>query len=254
MVTAIQRARAVGQRFLIPPERSPDMEILDDNVHDPGELAENFRDIRRVNHLLGGTSVILRQLPWLLDAVPATQSISILDLATGTADIPLAIVRWAKRHDRTVQVTASDVSDQILSIARDETRGHPEITIERHDARSVPLPDNQFDLVICSLSLHHFTPEDAVQVLREMRRLARHGIILNDLYRTRAGYALTWIAARVTTRNRLTRNDAPLSVLRAYSPDELRDLLRQAGCDTATITKHLWFRMVAVERKANHGR
>ncbi len=228
--------------------RSEEMEILDEQRHDPGELAENFRDIRRVNAFLGGRSIILRLLPQLIQDVPSDRPVSILDLATGSADIPLAVADWAKRRGIPVQITASDYMEDVLTLARHEVGNHPSISVTRHDARSVPLPDNSFDIVLCSLSLHHFPAEEAVMILREMDRLARHGFILNDLRRSGLGYAAAWIASRLTTRNRLTRNDAPLSVRRAFTPEELRALLRQAEIDGAEVSLHPWFRMAALKR------
>ena len=90
-----------------------------------------------------------------------------------------------------------------------------------------------------------------MQVLREMDRLSRTGFILNDIRRCLAGYVAAWGASRVATRNRLTRHDMPLSVLRAYTPDELRALLRQAGIPDATVTTHPLFRMAAVHRQGS---
>lgn len=244
-----QVAQTIGSarsRFVTPMPRSEEAELLDEIAPDPIELAINFRDIKRVNHLLGGTSAVLRQLPQLLDLVPSGRPITVLDLATGCADIPVAISRWARQRRVPMTIVASDASEDILTLARAEVAGNPDITIARYNARAVPLPDKQFDIVLCSLSLHHFPPRHAIQVLREMDRLARTGFILNDLRRSRGGYAAAWIAARLTTRNRLTRNDAPLSVRRAYTPAELEDLLHRAGIDHAAISKHLWFRMTAV--------
>ena len=231
------------------PPRSTAAELLDGDGHDRAELAVNFRDIRRVNQLLGGTATILRHLPQLIDRVPGAGPISILDLATGSADIPVAVVRWATERGRAVSITASDSSDEILELARHEIAGRPEISLVRCDARWAPLPDRQFDIVLCSLSLHHFTPEDAVLVLREMDRLSRYGFILNDLRRGRLGYIAARAAARATTRNRLTRHDAPLSVLRAYTPSELKLLVEVAGIKDASISTNLWFRMAAVTAK-----
>lgn len=248
MMIPLQRMRDFGKQLLIPAERSLKTELLDTDGHAPAELGENFRDICRVNQLLGGTSVILRHLPALVADIPQDQPVTILDLATGTADIPCAIVKWSRKQNRAVEIVASDVSEDILSLAREATRSHPEISLVRYDARSVPLPDKQYDIVLCSLSLHHFSPNDAILVLREMRRLAKVGIILNDLSRSRVGYVAAWIASRLTTRNRLTRHDAPLSVLRAYTPDELANLFRRAGYRSPRISRHLWFRMAAVEQ------
>lgn len=228
--------------------RSDAREMLDEERHDLRELDENFRDIRRVNAFLGGQSVILRLLPRLIEGMPDTRPVTILDLATGCADIPLAVARWADRRAIPVQITASDYLEDVLTLARAAVADHPAISIVRHDARSVALPDNAFDIVLCSLSLHHFPDDEAVMIIREMNRLARHGFILNDLRRSRLGYVAAWIASRLTTRNRLTRNDAPLSVRRAFTPDELRGLLQQAGVGGAEISRHLWFRMAALKR------
>lgn len=231
--------------------RSDEAELMDGTGLDPAELAANLRDIRRVNRLLGGTAVVLRHLPTVLESLPPEQPVTMLDLATGSADIPLAVLDWTQRHGRAVEMIASDSSPAILAIAREHVGNRPGIVLAQHDARAVALPDGSVDIVLCSLSLHHVGPADAVRVLREMRRLARVGFILNDLRRSRPGYLAAWVAARLTTRNRLTRHDAPLSVRRAYTPAELRDLLRQAGIDDARITTHPWYRMAAVVRTAD---
>lgn len=248
------RAPIAITRRLSPIARSEAAELMDaPGGLDPAELAANFRDIRRVNALLGGTHVVLRHLPGLLDLVPPDRPVSVLDLATGSADIPLALQRWACRQGRQLAITASDVADDMLAVADTHLRGEPGIVLAKHDARDVPLPDRSFDLVLCSLALHHFSPEEAVRVLQEMRRLARTGAIVNDLTRSRTGYAAAWLAAQFTTRNRLTRHDAPLSVKRAYTPVELRDLLRQAGIAHARVTTHPMFRMAAVWRSEHDG-
>ena len=236
-----------GYRLIRPLQRSDEAELMDQADLDLAELAENLRDIRRVNRLLGGTTVVLRHLPRILATIPDSRPVTLLDLATGSGDIPIAVSHWAKRHGIAMTITASDYSDQILDIARTQLAGNPKITLARYDARAVPLPDKSVDIVLCSLSLHHFRPDDAVRVLGEMDRIARVGFILNDLCRSHAGYVAARVAARLTTRNRLTRNDAPLSVRRAYTVAELRALLDRAGIRDATVSAHPWFRLAAVK-------
>lgn len=227
--------------------RAGDEELLDQPGLDTHELTANLRDIQRVNRFFGGTRTVLRYLPALVATVPADRPLTVLDLATGAADIPRAVVDWGRRHGRAVHVTASDWSDDILAVATEQTVNYPEITFARCDARALPFPDASFNLVLCSLALHHFAPPDAVAVLREIDRLAVHGFIVNDLVRSRRGFVATWLASRVTTRNRLTRHDAPLSIRRAYTPTELRALLADAGIHDARIRRHPWFRMAATE-------
>ncbi|MDQ3226177.1 MAG: methyltransferase domain-containing protein, partial [Chloroflexota bacterium] len=156
---------------------------------------------------------------------------------------------WAARHDRPLRMTVSDLSPQILAAARRTLADTPEVTFTVCDARQVALPDRAFDVVLCSLALHHFAPPDAVRVLREMDRLCRTGFIVNDIRRSAAGYVAAWIASRLATRNRLTRHDMPLSVRRAYTPGELRALLQEAGIAGAIVTTHPLFRMAAVRVK-----
>jgi ubiquinone/menaquinone biosynthesis C-methylase UbiE len=227
--------------------RSDERELLDEPIHDQRELDANLRDIRRINLLLGGKSTTLRHLPRLFAAIPSGQPITILDLATGSGDIPLAITRLAARTHRQIQIIASDFDEAVQDAAHQHIGNRSDITIEQYDARAVPLPDGSVDIVLCSLALHHFAPSDAVAILREMDRLARVGFILNDLRRSRLGWISATIMTRVTTRNRLTRNDAPLSVRRAYTPTELAELLQSAGISGATISRHHWFRMAAVK-------
>jgi ubiquinone/menaquinone biosynthesis C-methylase UbiE len=231
------------------PHRTDAEELLDLPDHDPDELAANLHDIRTVNRLAGGSAVVLKHLPPLIANLPHEQPVHILDLATGSGDIPRELAGWAVRRGRSVSLTLTDLSPQILELARRTLADEPGATFAVCDARDAPFPDRAFDVVLCSLSLHHFAPVDGVRVLREMDRLSRAGFILNDIRRCITGYVAAWAASRMATRNRLTRHDMPLSVRRAYTPGELRALLHEAGIEHATVTTHPLFRMAAVQRK-----
>jgi ubiquinone/menaquinone biosynthesis C-methylase UbiE len=230
--------------------RSEAAELLDQEGHDPGDLAANLRDIRAVNRLAGGAATVLRHLPALAGRVPRGRPVELLDLATGSGDIPLAVHQWAARNGRSIRLTVSDLSPPILAAARRTLAGIPDVTFMACDARAVPLADGAFDIALCSLALHHFAPGDAVRVLREMNRLSRVGFIVNDIRRCVPGYLAAWAASRVATRNRLTRHDMPLSVRRAYTPRELRGLLLEAGIGDAKVTTHPLFRMAGVRSKS----
>ena len=230
-------------------ERNDGAELIDAASHDLEELAANLRDIARVNRLAGGISTVLSHLPGLVCRVPRGRPVAILDLATGGGDIPRAVAAWAARNGRPISLIVSDHSPAILDVARQSLAGVPDVTFLCGDARAVPLPDCSCDIVLCSLSLHHFSPANGVRVLREMDRLARAGFIVNDIRRCGAGYIAAWTASRIATRNRLTRHDMPLSVRRAYTPRELRALLVAAGLGDAAIFHHPLFRMAAVHVK-----
>lgn len=212
-----------------------------------GEVVGNLRDIRLANRWLGGTRATLNAVrPWLSTS-HREAPVSILDVATGSADIPVAIADWSRRSGLHVRIVATDVQPDVLAIARAAERPG-QIIIEQADACELPYPSGSFDLVTLSLALHHFEPEGAMRVLREMRRVARSRMVVNDLDRSRMGYAGAWLVAHLLTTNRLTRNDAPLSVRRAYTRREALALAHAAGWHGATVRGVVPFRLLLTGR------
>jgi ubiquinone/menaquinone biosynthesis C-methylase UbiE len=246
-------AQSMVRRMLAIPHRIEGDELLDEAGHDPAELAASLRDVRCINQVFGGLRTVRTQLPRLLAATSPERPVTILDLATGSADIPINVVRWARRQGREVEITASDYSADILAIAARRVAGYPNIHLRQCDAREVPFADASFDIVLCSLALHHFAPPDAVRVLAEMDRVSRVGFIVNDLARSRPGYIGAWLVGRLATRNRITRHDAPLSALRAYTPGELRALMDRAGVADVEVRSNPWFRMSATKIHGDPG-
>jgi len=228
------------------PRRTHAAEYLDEPGHDPRELEESLGHVAAVNHWLGGTRAVLRHVLPLLSPGRTTQ---ILDVGTGAADIPRAIVRAARRRSLAVRVVAADLHPQILAIARRETAAYPEITVERANALALPYPDDAFDLALLSLTLHHFEEEDQVRALRELARVSRGAVVVNELLRSRANYlGARLLAATLWRRNRLTRHDGPLSVLRAFTAPELLSLARRAGLREPRVHRHFFQRLVLVAR------
>ena len=211
-------------------ERSTDvLELLDEELDDPDALDGNLRDLRRVNRWLGGVALSAAAIEAL---APDVTRLSMVDVGTGGADIPTALLDRAHREGRGLTITAIDSREEIVAAA---LRVNPELAnthgliLETGDGRRLDFPDRSFDLAHCSLVLHHLEPEAAVELLREMGRVARIGVVINDLDRTRLDLAGALLLARLATRNRYSRNDGPLSVRRAYRVPEVVRLLRTAG-------------------------
>ena len=226
------------------PRRAHAAEYLDEPGHDPRELEASLGHVAAVNRWLGGTRAVLRHvLPRLLP----DRTTCILDVGTGDGDIPRAIVRAARRRDLAVRIVAADLHPQILEIARRKTAAYPEISVERADALSLPYPDDAFDIALLTLTLHHFEGEDQEKALRELARISRGVIVVNELLRSRANYlGARLLAATVWRRNRITRHDGPLSVLRAFTAPELLALSRNAGLREARVYRHFFQRLVLV--------
>ena len=205
-------------------------ELLDGPLDDPDALRGNLRDLARINRWMGGTAASRRALDRLLDG--RTVPHSLLDVGTGGADIPLDLLDAAGRRGRTLRVTGVDSRAEVLDAARaiDPRVGTAEgLELAVTDGRSLPWPDRSFDVVHASLLVHHLEPPEALAFLREAARVARIGVIVNDLVRARHHLLGARVLLGVTTRNRYTRHDGPLSVQRAYTRMELRALLAGAA-------------------------
>jgi ubiquinone/menaquinone biosynthesis C-methylase UbiE len=216
-------------------------EHLDGDVLDIPSLAGNLRDLARVNRWLGGLRLSSRAIDRLLAATAASGRASatsngpirLLDVGTGAADIPVGLLRNWRRAGRTpaLEIMATDRRPEIVAVDRAtaNVERQPGLRLGVADGLDLPFEDATFDIVHASMVMHHLEPADGVRLLREMGRVARLGIIVNDLGR---GW-LPWIGAevlfRLVTRNRYTRDDGPLSVRRAYLPAEATALAAEAG-------------------------
>lgn len=204
------------------------VEMLDGPAPLP-DLSQSLTEVARLNSLFGGRSITLAHVERLIAGIPGDRPVTVLDVGTGSADIPLALVRRARRAGRRIRVFALDRDLPTLGIARRLAAGYPEIVLLQGDALELPVCPHSVDVVISALTLHHMEPDDAVRCLAEMDAAARAGFVVNDLMRSRVAYALVWLATRVLTRSRMSRHDGPLSVRRAYTPDEVSALCEKAG-------------------------
>ncbi len=210
-------------------------ELLDGPLDDPATLAGNLRDLRRINRVLGGVRLSRLAIDRLLSVAPRhldDSPISIIDVGTGGADIPVALLADARRRGRSMEITAVDSRREVLHaarVARPGIDGVEGLNIRVSDGHSLPHPDRAFDIAHSSLVLHHLGRDEAVAFLAEMSRVARLGIVVNDLDRARVHWMGAWLIAHLITGNRYTRHDGPLSVLRAYRRREMRELLAEAG-------------------------
>jgi SAM-dependent methyltransferase len=227
-------------------------ELLDGPLDDHAALAGNLRDLRRVNRLLGGIRLSARAL----DAhAPDAPTVTMLDVGTGGADIPRALIARWQRDGRRLRVVGLDSRPEIVAAAAAMTPASPgthDLELQVGDGRSLPYGDAAFDVVHASMVVHHLEPGEAAALLREMARVARIGIVVNDLARGRLAFAGAWLLAHGLTTNRFTRYDAPLSVRRAYTLEEARAIASDVGIRVIHaergVMRHRWAFAAVVDR------
>src|SRR5436853_2935239 len=165
-------------------------EFMDEDGVDPRELERALGFIRLVNSLFGYTRSIIKHLDRFSRGWKSGERINIIDLATGSADIPRAILKWAAKKGFDVHIVAIDrhpITTRAAAAAGDD----PRLRIIQADVFALPFADACFDYALTALFLHHLNEEQIVAVLRSMDRLSRRGIIAADLLRRRRAYV--WI-------------------------------------------------------------
>ncbi len=229
--------------FPTPPYRDV-TELLDSSSSvDDHDLQTTLRDIRRANIFGLGTWVVKHHLEKLLNERGHTGRLSVLDVGTGSGDIPEELFRWARRRGIELSAALTDISPEILDVARERINkagfgGSASFAV--CDAGKLPFADASFDVVVCSLAFHHLTLAQAKTALHEMARLSRIGFIVNDVYRSQGAWYLAWVLVHLTTANRLTRHDGPASVLRAFTPRELKRMASEVSVPVSVFTHPFW--------------
>lgn len=200
-------------------------ELMDRLDAPPGELERALESLRGLNRWFGSYRLVMR---FMRRWIRRGQQLRIADLATGSADIPRLVVDHARRVGAQVEVDAVDFQPTTIEAARRLSATYPEINCHCADVLKFGSA-GAYDLVLCSLALHHFSDSDAVRVLRRCRELSRRLVLVSDL---RRGW-LASLGVRLLTllifRDAITSSDARVSAERAFTLEELRQLAARAG-------------------------
>ncbi|MDX2030584.1 MAG: methyltransferase domain-containing protein [Blastocatellia bacterium] len=226
--------------------RSEESELIDGGEYGADEYIDTLADLRRVNRYLGGSRALTRHLFPMIEAEATDRRrIRLLDVGTGSGDIPSRIVLWARAHDIEIECVVIDLNELAAAEAAARTRDYPEIRVVRADAMQLPFADDSFDFVIASMFLHHFETPQAASLLRRFARVARVAFIINDLRRHPIAYYTIKLLTRIFTRNRLVRNDAALSVLRGFADPDLAEIAGLTGA-SLRIFRHFPYRYILI--------
>ncbi len=222
-------------------------ELLDHPDADPGVVRESLHHIARSNRWFGGWWAVRHGLGRVLAEVPRGRAVSLLDIGTGLADLPRAAVPWAARRGLTLTPLGLERHRTAAALAR----GHGVATL-LGCAGALPIRDRSVDVVIASQLVHHLAPEAIVAFCRDADRIARIGVVIADLRRSRWAMAGFWVGSRLLGFDRATREDGLTSVRRGFTRAELEALLARAGL-AARVERTPGFRLVATWTAAARG-
>ena len=224
--------------FSITKERSDELELMDDLSIQGEELETTLAEIERINQTLGGYAPSIEALQALLPS--GAKRVSVLDVGTGSADLPRRMVEWGRDRGIEVRVKAIDLAQTTVDRARRLSRSHPEIDVELTNL--FDLDGVQFDVVHAALVLHHFPGGSAADAIRKMFQLAKLGVVVNDLHRHLVAWASIKLITRLFSKSRLVKNDGPLSVRRGFLREDLEAICKAAGVPKPEIAWRPMFR------------
>jgi 2-polyprenyl-3-methyl-5-hydroxy-6-metoxy-1,4-benzoquinol methylase len=220
--------------------RSSEREIMDDLNCSGPVVRQTLHELEVINAWLGGNKVTLDGVRYLLAGIPNTRTITVADLGCGGGDIARLLIKRLNRKGNSLVVTGVDANPNIIAMAKDR---HGEVVrFIAMDIFSKAFSQLKFDIVTATLFFHHFTSTELVQLFKQLLHQAAIGIVVNDIHRHWFSYHSIRILTRLFSRSPMVRHDAPVSVLRAFSKQELVDILGRAGCDNYRIRWRWAFR------------
>lgn len=200
-------------------------ELLDCPSTPRAEIAKAAGDLETLNRRFGGHRLVRRFLErWFNPG----RCYRVLDLCTGGGDVPRAMVEWARAREITLRVDAVDANPSTIEYARERSAEFPEIHYASMDVLR-DAPGDDYDLVHCSLALHHFSDADAARLLARAEDLATRWVLVSDLDRNPISRFIISFLVRLVCKNEITRHDGRVSIRHAFSYGELRDLAETAG-------------------------
>ncbi len=229
----------------IPISQQNRAELLDQKRGAAREVEKSLRDIARINRYLGGAKVVEKAI-WPL--LQGRKSATILDIGTGSADIPRFLVEKAARRGVKLTIFAADLLERHLEVAKRDSQSFPTLFPLGADAFSLPIRDNGVDIVLASLFLHHFRVPQIETLFGEFARVSKLGFIANDTIRDAVPLAFFRLTAPIFAKSYLTRYDAVASIRRAYTAAEMRAIVDSSGI-TAKVSEHFPYRLSVVHRK-----
>jgi 2-polyprenyl-3-methyl-5-hydroxy-6-metoxy-1,4-benzoquinol methylase len=202
-----------------------ELELMDRPQPVSAELERDLENLRELNRWFGSYALISTFLSrWIKPGA----RLRIVDLATGSADIPRLIAEYGRKIGAELRIDALDRQSATLEIAKKLSANYPEISFVEGNVLEWNAAE-PYDLVICTMALHHFSEDDAIRVLARCRDLSRKFVLVSDL---RRGFFLTsgvWLLTEFMFREPMTKFDARLSAARAFSFVEMNLLAQRAA-------------------------
>ena len=226
----LQLLAEMKSRVLLP-------ELMDDPDLDRIAHFRALAGLQRLNRWTRNAALAWRHVQGLA-ARHGLDRVRILDVATGSADIPIQLCSLADAAGLSIDISACDVSQQALELAKANCeRTGASIRLLTMDILNEAV-DEEYDVVLCSQFLHHLTEQQAEAVLNKMAGAAKQLVIVVDLVRSQLNWWQVWLATRILSRSAIVHFDGPQSVRAAFTVEEMKAIAARVGFASFSITSH----------------
>ena len=215
--------------------RTEDPEIMDDFALQGVQLTDALDKIAKINQLLGGNKLTLNGVKKLIYVVPNNQMITIVDLGCGNGDMLRTLADYAHKSDLYFRLIGIDANSFTVNYAKECSVSYPNIEYLTADIFETNFENLTFDIALCTLTLHHFKDHDINQIIDNLERNAKLGIVVNDLHRSKIAYRLFQLIAVVFRLNEMSKKDGLTSILRGFKKEELINFSRKLRNSSAEI-------------------
>lgn len=205
-------------------KRSEEAEIMDDFDLKGEELEQTLSDLENINKWLGGNKITLKGIQELLKNSPSKTTFRIADVGCGSGAVLREIANWARNKNIDLQLIGIDANSHAVEIAKKRSHYYPEIKFETLNIFSEAYKKQEYDIVLCTLTLHHFKNPEILELLRTFKNQACIGVVINDLQRSKTAYVLFQAFCKVFINNEIARKDGLTSILRGFKKKDLENL------------------------------
>lgn len=225
--------------------RVPGRELLDEGRLPDEEVRKSLLDLRRINRRFGARAVLLSALAREVSRCRVTR-FSVLDIASGSGDLPMAVIEWARSRGLEPTVFALERHHRHLRLFQDELSACPQLFAFSADALAAPVRDDQFDFVMCCHFFHHLSEDEAARLLSNMARWARCAVIVCDLERHPVAYHFFRMFGGFMTSSYVSRVDGLISLGQSFRKPELERIAKRAGLGAYRVERRWPFQLLLV--------
>ena len=215
--------------------RTQEGEIMDDFSLEGEELQDALDKIASINKLLGGNKLTLQGVKRLISKADADKIITIVDVGCGNGDMLRMLCEYAKSEELRLKLIGIDANQFTINYARELSQDYPHISYVCIDIFSDEFASLKYDIVLCTLTLHHFKDDEILQIMSTFNSNAAIGVVINDLHRSKIAYRLFNVICNLFKLNRMSREDGLVSILRGFKKRELEQFATKLNLKNSII-------------------